>query len=196
MKPTFSTLTILTILSIVLILPFLISDLYLDSFRDQAFQAFQVLQSNGYKLITGFIALSFFVVEMLLTLRKRGRKWKISLPGSVIDWRRFHIFLGIAFLGVILIHTGGSMGQNYNFYFLLIFFAVTLSAMLGVVVETRLLTTPAFPGKKGGLFGWLGMSRGPLTRMLRKIWLGSHIFLVGAFSVMLGIHIFLAYYFQ
>ncbi len=198
MKPTFKTLAILTVLSIVLLIPFIISDVYLEPLRDQAFRAYQVLQGDLYKQITGFVTLGFFAGEMLLTLRKRGRQWKIKVPGSVLFWRQLHIFLGVAFIGIVLVHTGGDMGENFNFIFLLTFIAVSLSAMLGVAVETRVLLAPARvfqPSEQGGR-SFLLISKGALIRKLRSLWLGSHIALVAAFTVLLGFHIFLAYYFQ
>ena len=41
-----------------------------------------------------------------------------------------------------------------------------------------------------------GIPKGQLVRGLRAIWLTTHILLVSVFIVMLGFHIFLAYYYQ
>ncbi len=202
MKPTFKTLAILTIISIVLLVPYIVSDAYLALLRDRIFNLYLILQGDIYKQITGFVGLGFFFIEMALILRKRGRKWKIKIPGSVLFWRQLHIFLGVAFLGVILIHTGGSMGHHFNFYFLLTFIAVSLSALLGVAVETRILATPQQKfslspiNQKSIKALFPVIAKAPLIRHLRSVWLGLHIVLVGGFSVLLGFHIFLAYYFQ
>ncbi len=202
MKPSLSTLTILTILSIVLFFPFVISDLYMEVIREQAAHVYQFLTKSLYKEITGFIALGFFVIEMLLTLRKHGGKWKIRLPGSVLFWRQMHIFLGVGYIGIILIHTGGSMGHNFNLLFLIVFIVVTLTAMLGVVAETRILAVPQqkialgpSPDASGPKLFPL-IHKAHLIRTLRSVWLGLHIFFVSVFSIMLGFHVFLAFYFE
>lgn len=117
-------------------------------------------------------------------------------------WRSLHIFLGIALLGMVLIHTAGSTGENYNAIFLWVFFGVSLSALVGVVAETGIVESSR---KEFGLAPTVTSDGGPilpiyskgvLVRGLRLIWLSVHIFLVSIFVIMLGFHIFLAYYFQ
>lgn len=200
MKPKFSTLIILTFVSAALLIPFALSPWYLPILQEKAFELHQTLQGGIYKQITGYTSLVFILIEIVLTIRKRARGWKakIALPGSMKIWRSVHIFLGIALLGVTLIHTVGSNGLNFNAVFLWVFFAVTLSALVGVVAETGVLESPrkyfgfGSPQDKHSLI----ISKGPLIRNMRQIWLPTHIFLVSAFVVMLGCHIFLAYYYQ
>ena len=57
---------------------------------------------------------------MVLTARKRGRGWivKLSIPGSMQLWRSLHIFLEVGLLGIVLIHTIGITGLNFNAIFL------------------------------------------------------------------------------
>lgn len=197
MKPKFSTLIILTLLSACLLIPFVVSPIYLDMLRERSVELHQFIRGELYKQVTGYIALTFVAIEMLLSLRKRGRSWlgKIKLPGSVILWRSIHIFLGVGLLAVVVVHTIGATGLNFNAIFLWIFFAVTLSALVGVVAETGVLESPrklfGIPGNKD-----LVVSKGPLIRNMRAIWLPTHIFLVSVFVLMLGIHVFLAYYYQ
>jgi hypothetical protein len=105
-------------------------------------------------------------------------------------------------LGLVLVHTIGATGFNFNAVFLWVFFGVTLTALVGVVAETGILESPR------KYFGWAlvrgkevtkvnsGISKGPLIRKMRGIWLTAHIVLVSVFFVMLGFHIFLAYYYQ
>ena len=143
---------------------------------------------------------------MILTLRKRGRGWfikiKISFPGSLLLWRSLHIFVGISFLGVILVHTAGSHGLNFNAIFLWVFFGVTLSALVGSMAEMAVLESPQKSFGAGAATNNLWtkflprMSKAKLIRRLRDIWFSSHIFLVNIFFVMLAFHIFLAYYYQ
>jgi hypothetical protein len=202
MKPKFSTLIFLTFLAVILLIPFVVSPLYLPTLQDRNFDLYLFFQSELYKQITGYTGLVFVILEMVLTARKRGRNWivKVSIPGSMLLWRSLHIFVGVGLLGMVLIHTVGAQGLNFNAIFLWVFFAVTLSALVGVVAETGVLESPR------KYFGWTSahgdgkmggrMAKGPLIRNLRAFWLSTHILLVSAFLVMLVCHIFLAYYYQ
>lgn len=200
MKPQFSTLIALTLLSALILAPFAFSSVYIPVLRANSFDFLQFIQGELYKQITGYISLAFVLLEMVLTARKRSRGWKfkISIPGSMQLWRSIHIFAGVALLGATLVHTFGVNGLNFNAVFLWVFFGVTLSALVGVVAETGVLESSR------RYFGWgspksdraMLFSKGSLIRQMRKIWLFSHIFLVNIFIVMLVIHIFLAYYYQ
>ncbi|MEQ8754312.1 MAG: hypothetical protein RID09_12440 [Coleofasciculus sp. G1-WW12-02] len=206
MKPNFSTLIILTFVCVALLTPFALSSMYIEVLREDAFDLLQLLQGNLYKQITGFTALAFVFLEMVLTLRKRSRGWKIKipLPGSMQFWRSLHIFAGVGLLGITLVHTIGANGFNFNAVFLWVFFFVTLSALVGVVAETGIVESPqryfglqlAKAGKVEGSKQTPGIPKGKLIRSLRSLWLTTHIFLVSVFCVMLVIHIFLAYYYQ
>ncbi len=197
MKPKFATLIFLTLLSALLLVPFVVSPIYLDILRERSVELHQFIRGEVYKQATGYVALGFVVIEMLLSLRKRGRQWlgKLKLPGSVILWRSVHIFLGVGLLAIVAVHTIGATGLNFNFIFLWVFFAVTLSALVGVVAETGVLESPrkffVIPGNKD----WI-VTKGPLIRGMRALWLPTHIFLVSVFILMLGVHIFLAYYYR
>ena len=202
MAPKFSTLILLTLITAVILVPFAVSDLYLPLIRAQAFWLLDFTRSDWYKQTTGFIALAFVLFEMVLTLRKRGRRWKISIPGSVWMWRSLHIFLGVGLIAITLIHTWGATGVNFNAIFLWVFFGVSLSALMGVIAETGILESSQkyfrlIPFEIGPWTKAIPQtSKGPLIRGLRLFWLSTHIILVSLFIVMLGFHIFLAYYFQ
>lgn len=204
MKPKFSTLIILTLLSAVILAPFALSPIYIPILRQQAFEVLSFLQDNLYKQITGYVALAFVVVEMILTARKRGKGWKIklSVPGSMQLWRSLHIFLGVGLLAVVLIHTIGVAGINFNAIFLWVFFGVSISALVGVVAETGVLESsqkrflPWFATATAGGKKISGVSKGNMIKSMRAFWLNTHIILVGIFFVMLGFHIFLSYYYQ
>ena len=177
MKPKFATLILLTLLSALLLAPFVVSPIYLDALRERSIELHQFIRGEIYKQATGYVALTFVIGEMLLSLRKRGRSWigKIKLPGSVILWRSVHIFLGVGLLAVVVVHTIGATGLNFNAIFLWVFFAVTLSALVGVVAETGVLESPrkifGLPGNKD-----LVVTKGPLIRNMRAVWLPTHIF--------------------
>ena len=204
MKPKFSTLIILTLLSAAILAPFAVSTIYIPILREKAFGVLLFLQDNFYKQITGYIALLFVILEMVLTIRKRGRGWiiKLSIPGSMQLWRSLHIFLGVGLLGMVLIHTIGVTGINFNAIFLWVFFGVSLSALVGIVAETgviessqkRFLTWISSKAPDGRKI--FGVSKGNMVREMRIFWLSTHIILVSIFFIMLCFHIFLAYYYQ
>ena len=198
MKPKFSTLIILTLICAALIAPFAFSPIYLDILREKSIDLHQFLRGELYKQGTGYASLAFVVLEMLLVMRKRSRGWplKIKLPGSMILWRSVHIFAGVGLLAMVLIHTVGATGLNFNGIFLWVFFAVTLSALVGVVAETGVLESSKKFFSPLGPKSKMVIGKGALIRGLRDIWLSTHILLVGVFTVMLGAHIFLAYYYQ
>lgn len=204
MQPKFSTLIILTVVSAVLLIPFALSPIYLDVLRDRSFDLHQFLRGEVYKQGTGFAALTLVIIEMLLTARKRSRSWpiKFKMPGSVILWRRVHIFTGVALLAIVVVHTLGASGLNYNAVFLWSFVGVTFTAMIGVAVETGVLESPRKVFSFSG-FGAKstegkadGVGKGALIRGMRAVWLKSHIFLVSVFAILLAVHIFLVYYYQ
>jgi len=195
-QPGFKMLIGLTLLTAALLVPFAVSDAYFDWLRSQSFDLHQFIRGELYKQSTGYATLLFVVLEMLLTVRKRGRGWiaSIKLPGSMMLWRSIHIFAGVALLAVVLIHTLGANGLNFNAVFLWVFFATTLTALVGVVAETGVLeSTRSYFGKLPGSSTVL--TKGPLIRGLRALWLTSHIFFVAVFGVMLVFHIALAYYY-
>ncbi|MEM9220427.1 MAG: hypothetical protein AAGD25_39645 [Cyanobacteria bacterium P01_F01_bin.150] len=196
-QPGFKTLIGLTILTALLLLPFVFSQHYLDWLRQESFDLHQFLRGELYKQGTGYAALAFVLFEVMLTARKRSRNWigKVKIPGSILFWRNFHIFVGVALVGLVLIHTLGANGLNFNAIFLWVFFVTTLTALVGLVAETGIVESTRkvfgpFPWSKGPL------GKGAMVRDLRAIWLVSHIFFVSVFVVMLVLHIILAYYFQ
>lgn len=196
MKPAFPSLAILTAITLALLVPFFLSDWYLPLLRDSAFEIHQILRRGLYKTITGFICLAFFILEMMLTVRKRGRRWKVKLPGTTLFWRSLHIFLGVGFIGITLVHTVGSLGSTFNQVFLAVFIVLSLTAMFGVALETRLVGISQRKIALVPSIDALTFSKGQLIRNLRSIWLNVHIVLVSAFAAMLSIHIFLAFFYQ
>ena len=204
MKPKFSTLIVLTLISAAILAPFAVSPIYIPILREKAFDVLFFLQANLYKQITGYISLAFVILEMILVARKRGKGWKIKLPvpGSMQLWRRIHIFAGVGLIALVLIHTIGVAGINFNAIFLWVFFAVSLSALVGVVAETGVVESsqkrflPMFKSVTAGGKPISGISKGTMIRGMRALWLNTHIILVSIFFVMLCFHIFLAYYYQ
>ena len=204
MKPKFSTLIILTLISAAILAPFAVSPIYIPILREKAFDVLFFLQADLYKQITGYVSLAFVILEMILVARKRARGWKIklSVPGSMQLWRSIHIFAGVGLIAMVLIHTIGVAGINFNAIFLWVFFAVSLSALVGVVAETGVVESsqkrffPMFKTASAGGKPISGISKGNMIRTMRALWLNTHIILVAIFIVMLCFHIFLAYYYK
>ena len=204
MKPKFSTLIILTLISAAILTPFAVSPIYIPILRERAFDVLFFLQADLYKQITGYVSLAFVILEMILIARKRARGWKIkfSIPGSMQLWRSIHIFAGVGLIAMVLIHTIGVAGINFNAIFLWVFFAVSLSALVGVVAETGVVESsqkrflPMLKTATAGGKPISGISKGNMIRGMRSLWLNTHIILVAIFIVMLGFHIFLAYYYK
>lgn len=197
LQPTFKVLIGTTFLTALLLVPFAVSDIYLQMLRDNAVDLYGVIRGEIYKQVTGYLGLVFALFEVALTARKRGRSWfvKIKLPGTMNLWRSLHIFSGVGMLAMIGVHTVGMTGINFNAVFLWVFFIVTLTAVMGVVAETGVLESPR---RQFGKLPWMqsAMSKGYLIKALRTFWLNSHIFFVGIFFVMLVMHIALVYYYQ
>ena len=203
MKPKFSTLVILIFVSAAILLPFALSDWYEPILREQSFDLLLFLQGNIYKQITGYVCLAFALLEIVLVARKRGRSWivKIKIPGSIQFWRKLHVFLGVGLIAAVLVHTIGINGLNFNAVFLWVFFAVSLSALMGVTAETGVVESPQrrfFAGVSQASLdtkGMGGFTKSTVIRNIRSFWLGTHIILTVMFFVMLGFHIFLTYYY-
>ncbi|MEM6591573.1 MAG: hypothetical protein AAF651_06930 [Cyanobacteria bacterium P01_C01_bin.73] len=196
-QPTFKTLVGLTLLTALLLVPFAFSQGYLDWLRAESFDLHRFLRGELYKQSTGFTALGFVMVEVALTARKRSRSWigKFKIPGTMRLWRSVHIFVGVGLVGLVLVHTLGANGLNFNAIFLWVFFITTLTALVGAVAETGILeSTRSVFGKLPGSDRLI--TKGPLIRWLRAVWLVGHIFFVCVFMVMLVFHIILAYYYQ
>ena len=196
-QPSFKVLIGLTLLTALLLLPFAFSPLYLDWLRDRSVELHGFIRGELYKQSTGYVALAFALAEVLLSVRKRSRSWigNIKLPGSMQLWRSVHIFAGVGLVALVLVHTLGANGLNFNAVLLWVFFAVTLTALVGVVAETGVLESSR------SMFGKLPwndslLTKGTLIRGMRSLWLVSHIFFVCVFAVMLVFHIALAYYYQ
>ena len=198
MKPKFSTLIVLIFLSAAILAPFAVSHLYEPVIRANSFDILLFVQGDLYKQITGYIALVFVILEMFLVARKRGRGWivKLKIPGSILFWRKLHIFLGIGLLALVLIHTIGLNGLNFNAVFLMGIFCCQFistgwrnsrNGYCRIISKKifRLVIDQEDRGKEVA-----GVTNSTLIRNLRSFWLGTHIILVAIFFVMLVFHIF------
>lgn len=134
-----------------------------------------VLWRDGvWKQTSGFTVLGLSAVGLLLSLRKRLRRFTF---GEFPLWRVAHAALGASTLIALAIHTGGRLGANLNFVLMISFLGVVaLGAVAGGVValEHRL---------------------GAGAAALRRSWLWSHIVMSWPIPVLLTFHVLKTYYF-
>ena len=137
-----------------------ISELWLDSFAKQ---------------VTGFTLLGLSVIALIVSLRKRIRKFSF---GDYFYWRVFHAVLGAITLVVLLLHTGFSFGDQLNFALMLSFVGIAL-------VGSALGLMTSYEAKKPSL---------TLERWKRYCTWG-HIVFFWPLPALLGFHIVSSYYF-
>ncbi len=133
------------------------------------------LTDPSWRRVTGFIVLGLASASLLLSLRKRIRRFAW---GDFGWWRVLHTALGVACIAGVVVHTGFRLGNNFNRLLMLDFLGlVLLGTLAGAVIalERRLDVLTA--------------------RRLRTFWTWAHIVLVWPLPVLLLFHIASAYYF-
>ncbi len=86
-------------------------------------------------ILFGSLAFGVFVFECLLSLRK---KYPASPAGRVQTWLRAHIWLGVLATALVLFHTGFRWGQGLAAGIMWLYLIVTLSGVLGMILQTTL----------------------------------------------------------
>jgi nitrite reductase (NADH) large subunit len=127
-----------------------------------------------WKQVSGFSVLGLSVLILLLSLRKRIRRFTL---GDFPVWRVVHAVLGALTLAGLAVHTGGRLGANLNF--------LLIASFLGVV---------ALGSVAGGVIA-LEHRIGAGAARLRRAWTWSHILLFWPIPVLLALHVFKTYYF-
>jgi hypothetical protein len=164
-----------------------------------------LMESSLFRQITGFMGLAIVLVEFLFSIRKRF-KFNFGLSFSYSIWRLVHIFSGILFLLLIVIHTGCQWGHNLNGWLLSAFTLVVFVALTGQLLETKRLNeqiqmkilrkTRELPVLRRGLAKFFADRWKQLSiKQIKTVWLKLHIIFVSIFIVLLLFHIFCAYYF-
>lgn len=136
----------------------------------------QLWRNQLFKQISGFSILGIFSIGLLLSLRKRFRrfdKW-----GSFDIWRMTHIALGTLVIAVLIAHTGLRLGNGINFFLM-------LSFCLMLVVGSISTGVIAFEHKLGNAIA---------TRLRRLSALG-HIILFWPVPALLAWHILKGYWY-
>ncbi|HEX5221052.1 MAG TPA: FAD-dependent oxidoreductase [Verrucomicrobiae bacterium] len=132
-------------------------------------------RESVWKQTTGFTLVGLALVSLLLSLRKRIKRFTF---GEFGHWRAVHATLGLLTLVVLVSHTGFRLGQNFNFVLMTNFLALALVGALagGVTVLERRLQPAA-------------------AKRLRAFWTGTHIAMAWPLPVLILFHVLMAYYF-
>ncbi len=128
-----------------------------------------------FKQISGFTILGLFACGLLISLRKRLKKFD---KGDYDLWRFAHIVLGIGALLALVGHTGFRLGSELNLILMINFLLLAAAgANISTVVATEHRMVPAEAKKQ------------------RKRWTWLHLLLFWPLPVLLGFHITKTYYF-
>ncbi len=175
--PLYQPLGIFSGISLIAAILFFISPSipYADSVQHQ-WHWDQLWRNQLFKQISGFSILGIFSIGLLLSLRKRFRrfdKW-----GSFDIWRMIHIALGTSVIAVLIAHTGFRMGNGLNFLLM-------LSFCLMLIVGSLSSGVIAFEHKIGSA----------VATRLRRLSIFGHILLFWPVPVLLAWHILKGYWY-
>jgi len=173
----YKTLIIGSIITIIaaLFIFFLPSIAYNNSVQVK-FDIDQLWRNELFKQISGFSLLALSIVLSIISIRKRStniiKLWDFSY------WRLAHVLIGVVTLVVLLTHTGFRLGDNLNYYLMLIFSCLLfVGAIAGVVI------------------GYGHSLPRRLAKQIRTYAIWSHILLLWPLPVLLSFHIIKTYYF-
>jgi len=124
---------------------------------------------------TGFSLLALMSVAMLISARKRLKKFRV---GDFNAWRLLHISVGLAMVGLLSLHTGLQMGQGIN--------------RLLLVSVLALMASGAIIGSVTALESFIG---GRPARNFRSLSFWLHLLGSWPLPVLLGVHVLSVYYF-
>lgn len=174
--PWHKALSVTAILSLVLALAFIVSPVISYSSSVQAgWHIDELWRDTLFKQISGFTILGLFVLGLLISPRKRVKKFQQL--GSFDVWRFSHILLGILVIVGLVAHTGMRFGNGLNFVLMLTF---TITIVLGAAA-TAIISQEHRIG-----------SNATLLRRRAVLW---HILFFWPVPVVLGLHILKSYYF-
>ncbi len=127
------------------------------------------------KQVTGFSLLGLSLLALVVSMRKRVRwfRW-----GDFPWWRLVHAVIGLLCVGVLILHTGFSLGENLNRWLILDYLAILLVGSLValfIAFEHRLSDRMARRTRQSGY--WL------------------HLLVAWPLPALLGAHVLSVYYF-
>jgi nitrite reductase (NADH) large subunit len=128
-----------------------------------------------WKQVTGFSLLGFSTLILLLSARKRIKRFSV---GDYAWWRLAHVIVAVLLLIVLAAHTGLRFGENLNLALMLVYTGVMLAgALAGSIVALE-----------SGIGGQLG-------RRLRRWGNWLHLLFFWPLPALLGFHVLSVYYF-
>jgi nitrite reductase (NADH) large subunit len=133
-------------------------------------------RESFWKQVSGYSVLALAFLGLAMSLRKRTR-WMQRL-GEFSSWRLVHVFLGVATLAGLLVHTGGRLGSELN---LLLSSTFVVLAFVG--------------GLAGSTIAFEHRLSAATARRLRSNWAWLHIVLAWPVPVLLTFHVLKTYYF-
>jgi nitrite reductase (NADH) large subunit len=148
---------------------------FADSVQSGLRQVDLLWRDSFWKQATGFTLVGLALISLLLSLRKRIKRFAW---GEFGHWRAVHAVLGTLTLLALISHTGLRLGHNFNLIIMSNFLALAgVGALAGAVtaMERRLQPLAA--------------------KRLRAFWTGAHILLVWPLPVLVTFHIVIAYYY-
>jgi nitrite reductase (NADH) large subunit len=132
-------------------------------------------RDSFWKQATGFTLLGLALISLLMSLRKRIKRFAW---GEFGHWRAVHAVLGTITLLALVSHTGFRLGHNFNLILMTNFLALAgVGALAGAVTSLERRLQPV------------------AAKRLRAFWTGAHIALVWPLPVLVMFHVLMAYYF-
>jgi nitrite reductase (NADH) large subunit len=166
---------VLALVAVLLVIPSLP---FADSVQSPLHALDRVRLDELYRQATGFVLVGFAALSLLLSLRKRTT-WLGRLPFG--GARALHALLGGLSLVALVTHTGLRMGSSLNFALFLSFVSA---------------------GLFGAIAGWASAAEGGTHprrarqgRRVRRPMTLLHMLVLWPLPVLLGLHVFAAYYF-
>ncbi len=136
----------------------------------------QLWRNSLFKQISGFTLLGLSILISIISIRKRFRNL-LSL-WDYAYWRVAHVVIGVTAIAVLLAHTGFRLGDNLNFYLMIIFCSLLL---VGSVAGVAIGLEHRIPRRA--------------AKQIRSYAVWSHILLLWPLPALLGFHILKTYYF-
>lgn len=91
--------------------------------------------NSGFGVLTGVVGGLIVYFEMLVWPRKWFRGWRL---GATKIWLRWHVYLGLACLPIIVLHSGVALGGPLAKWTMILFLLVIASGVWGLILQNVL----------------------------------------------------------
>lgn len=165
------------------------------------------LDERRMRLVTGWTAAAAVGLLGLHGVRARSN---VTFGLSYPVWMMLHYVIGVGFLAVILLHTGGRWGMNLNGWLSLAALGAVVVGVSGKLAEMLLMTrivlarTGVPRDRRSGVDRRAGRRpRGadrriaptPVLYRFRLGWIGLHSAVAAALVILIGFHVLTVWYF-